>query len=1099
MAIARPDKRMYRLAAMGFAGLRLLGGVELKTGSGSAVPIPRKKAQALLAYLACHPGQAQPRDKLATLLWPEMEDQQARANLRKALFVLRSPLSAVRSSLRIEEEAVTLDVTELDVDVLTFQRLARKADPKALQQAADLYRGSLLEGLSVTETPFEEWLREERERLRELALETLARLLGHQAKSDDPAAAIGTALRLLALDPLQEAVHRTLMRIYAGQGRRDAALRQYQSCVDTLRRELSVEPETETRELYKEILRRRATPSEAARIAIASLDALTSKASRRPPPLPPDEAPMIGREPELTRLGTALDETFAGQGQLIAVLGEAGIGKSRLVSQFGVEAAKRGALVLVGHAYSTEQALAYGPWIDALRTGSILDRDDVLADMATVWRGELARLFPELATDEEKRAPTPADPRRLIEAVVHLLERLANAQPLVLVLEDAHWADEMTVRLTSVLSRRIATWAMLIVVTAREEDVAEAQALRDLLSLPSIVPLLLTPLSQRETATLAQSLRPRGQDENSDVAWTERIWAASGGNPFVVVEIMRSLEQGTTAMTTPDALYLPARVRELVAGRLHRLSERGRALAGLAAVIGRNFEFELVQRASGLGENEAAAGVEELVRRRVLRAIGERLTFVHDRVREVVYGELLPFRRKLLHRQVADTLESQHAADLDPYVAVLGQHYHEAEVWGKAFTYLRAAGSCTYHHAAYRQAAAYYEEALRVFDQLPKDKRRSEDAIDVRLELRMPLFYLSESHRINTALAEATRLAEAAGDHERLARVLVFRAQQHSFAADYRRAIELVERAVAMWKSHGLVAPPKAARILGYIFCHAGEYRSAIAALEETEHHDSRFDGGFPGDPTLRASLITAYKVTALVELGRFDEALWCADRGLRQAQELNHNHALALTGYTRGRIALGKGDAQIAIPALERSVTLSGDGQYTITFPVVASCLGSAYLLESRVDDALQILHKAVRLALPIHASCSLALAEACLHAGRTDEARELTQRTLATTLRIGERGTHARSLWLLGEIAARAEPADLQEAANHYREALLLAAELGMRPLVAHCHLALAKLHRCMDQRDPVEDHLTTAVTMYREMDMRYWLNRAEVELRT
>jgi len=800
----------------------------------------------------------------------------------------------------------------------------------------------------------------------------------------------------------------------------------------------------------------------------------------------------------LRRLVTALDEAVAGQGQLITVLGEAGIGKSRLVSQLGVEAARRGALVLVGHAYSTEQTLAYGPWIDALRTGGGLDRGDVLAEMATVWRRELARLFPELAGKDEERASTPADPRQLIEAVVHLFERLAIAQPVLLVLEDAHWADEMSVGLTSVLSRRIATWPMLIVVTAREEDVADARGLRDLVALPSVVPLLLTPLSQVETATLVQSLSPRGHDEQPGVAWTERIWAASGGNPFVVVEIMRALEQGTAAMTTPDALYLPERVRELVAARLERLSERGRGLAALAAVIGRNFEFELVQRASGLGEEQAAAGVEELVRRRVLRAIGEQFAFVHDRVREVVYAGLLPFRRKLLHRQVAETLESLHAADLDPHVAVLGQHYHDAEVWGKAFTYLREAGFRAYHHAAYRAAAAYYEQALKVFEQFPKEERRSEDAIDIRLELRMPLFYLSENPRTNTILAEATRLAEAAGDHERLARVLVFQAQQHSFAAEYRRAVEVIERAVAMWKSRGKAAPPKAARILGYILCHAGEYRSAIAALEEAEHDHGRVDDGFTGSPTLRASLSTAYRVTALVELGRFDEALRCADRGLQRAQKLNHHHALALAGYARARIALGKGDAQTAISALERSVSLSGDGQYPITFTVAASCLGTAYLLEGRVDDALRILREAVRFALPIHASCWLALAEACLHAGRTEETRELTLRTLDTTRRIGERGTHARSVWLLGEIAARAEPGDRQEAANHYREALVLAAELGMRPLVAHCHLGLGKVHRYLDQVQAHED-FTTAVTMYREMDMRSWLNRAEVELKT
>src|SRR5262245_2215981 len=606
------EKKRCILCEMARLQLRLLGGFDLQAGPGQAMPIKLKKAQALLAYLACHLGQSHPRDKLATLLWPEMDDRQARANLRKVLFVLRPGLSVVSPSLRLDEDTVTLDTAALEVDVLAFQRLARRADREALQQAVDLYRGDLLEGLGVTEAPFEEWLTAERERLRELALEALAKLLAHQAKTEEPLA-VETARRLLALDPLQEAVHRTLIRLYARHGRRDAALRQYQSCVDTLRRELSVEPEAKTRQLYQEVLRSRATPSESARTALAGLAALDTKATRRPPPPLADEAPMIGREPELTRLQIALNEAFAGRGQLIAILGEAGIGKSRLVSQVCVEAQKRGALVLVGNAYPNEQALAYGPWIDALRTGGVLDRDDVLAHVAPAWRAELARLFPELAPHDDQRARSPEDAMRLFEAVAHLLERLAKAQPLVLVLEDVHWADEMTLRLTSVLSRRIAAWPILIVMTAREEDVADAPLLRDLLRLASVTRLLLPPLSPDHTRALVQALG-RGRDAAAVAGLAERISSASGGNPFVVVETIRALEQGATPPTTVDALLLPERVRELIGARLERLSERARELAGLAAVIGREFEFALLQRASGLGADEAADGVEELVR-----------------------------------------------------------------------------------------------------------------------------------------------------------------------------------------------------------------------------------------------------------------------------------------------------------------------------------------------------------------------------------------------------------------------------------------------------------------------------------------------------
>jgi predicted ATPase len=355
-----------------------------------------------------------------------------------------------------------------------------------------------------------------------------------------------TARRLLVLDPLQEAVHRALMGMYARHGRRDAALRQYQSCVETLRRELSVEPEAETRQLYQEVLRGRATPSPTARLALAGLIAPASKAPRRPPPPLHDDAPMIGRGPELTRLLAALDEALAGRGQVIAVLGEAGIGKSRLVSQLSVEAVKRGAFRLVGHAYPTEQALAYGPWIEAVRASAVLSRDDVLAQLTPALRAELARLFPELATPEAQRAASPEDAMRLFEAVAQLLERLANTQPLMLVLEDVHWADEMSIRLVSVLSRRIAAWPILIILTAREEDVAEAPVLRELIGVPSVERLRLGPLSHEETTALVRSLGPRGRGDDRDAALAERIWVASDGNPFVIVETLRAVEQGAT-------------------------------------------------------------------------------------------------------------------------------------------------------------------------------------------------------------------------------------------------------------------------------------------------------------------------------------------------------------------------------------------------------------------------------------------------------------------------------------------------------------------------------------------------------------------------
>jgi len=234
--------------------LRLFGGFEAALPSGAPISLPTKKAQALLAYCALRPGQAHQREKLATLLWGDTEEYNARNSLRQTLFVLRTALRGNLSrTLRIAGDTVATEPLTIDVDVLAFERLAAERTPQALEQAAALYRGDLLEGFIVDEESFEQWLIEERERLRELAIEVLARLLRYQDAPGMTEAAVQTARRLLVLDPLQEAVHRLLMRLHGQAGRREAAMRQYEVCVNLLRRELRLEPEPETRQLCEAI------------------------------------------------------------------------------------------------------------------------------------------------------------------------------------------------------------------------------------------------------------------------------------------------------------------------------------------------------------------------------------------------------------------------------------------------------------------------------------------------------------------------------------------------------------------------------------------------------------------------------------------------------------------------------------------------------------------------------------------------------------------------------------------------------------------------------------------------------------------------------
>jgi len=627
--------------------LTLLGGFRARLDPLTPLTLPTRKARALLAYLAVPPGAAHPRDKLASLLWGSTAETTARTSLRQTLYALRKSLGGAHPPpLTVDAEAVILDPAAVTVDAHELELRAAEGTPKALAEAAALYQGDFLDGLGVAEQPFEDWLLEQRERLRETALKALAGLLARQRTVGAGDAAVQTALRLLRLGPLQESVHRVVMQLYADSGRRASALRQYQLCVATLERELRTEPEAETKALYHEILRRRAHVRSEPRsepLAVAAGSPLP-----HPPeliePLPGWEPPLVGRQRDLTRLREALDAALSGHGRLVALIGEAGAGKSRLVSELTAAATSRHGRVLVGRCYETERILAFAPWVDALRSGRVVEERDVLDTIEPGWRDELGRLLPELSsTGAPSSAPAgeaPAgrsggDPRYPFEAISELLKRLTRRQPLVVVLEDVHWADEMSVRLLAFLGRRLHEIPLLAVATVREEELADVgllrQSLDELEASGELTRLPVPPLSRAETAALVQALAPPGLSGPLVTHLAQDVWRVSDGNAFVVVEVMHALREGQT-VSGAQRLPLPARVRRLVQQRLDRLSERARRLVAVAAVIGRQFDFALVQRAADMSERNAAEGVEELVRRRVLRGAGDGLEFSHDHI-----------------------------------------------------------------------------------------------------------------------------------------------------------------------------------------------------------------------------------------------------------------------------------------------------------------------------------------------------------------------------------------------------------------------------------------------------------------------------------
>jgi DNA-binding SARP family transcriptional activator len=1082
--------------------LVLLGGFEARLEGGPTVFIRTRKAQALLAYLALPLGRRHSRDKAASLLWGNMRQERARSALRQSIFAIRHALAPVLPSpLVLAGETLALDAAGVDADVTAFERALSDGTPEALERAVDLYRGDLLAGLNVDEAPFEEWLIGERERLRERALEALARLLGHHRAAGAPEQALQIGLRLLALDPLQEAVHRTVMRLYLELGRRGAALRQYQLCVETLRRELGVAPEAETSALYRATLRSRPppVPLDGHRPERGRLDVPSSRSLE----MAPAATSLIGRRNELARLLDGLEAARAGHGRLVVVLGEAGIGKSRLVAEVAADASARGIRVALGRAFESEQVLPFGPWIDALRSEPLVLDQTALDALSPSERQELARLLPELG-DPPRGEREPDHYRVLFASVARLLAGASARAPLLVVLEDLHWADEMSIRLLAFVARRLQVWPLLVVATAREDELAEAPVLRrtmeELHRDDSAARVDLGPLTRAETLRLVERLsRAKGAAGTWPDAG-ERIWRASNGHPLIVVETVRALEDAAGVHGAAD-LPVPERVRRLLSARLDRVGSSGRTLLAAAAIIGRAFDFRLLAAAAGLGEAETAEGVEDLVRRRLLHNQGELFDFTHPLIRDVVHDTILPPRRRLLHRQVAGALESLHGDGIGQHALALGSHLLDGEVWDRAFEHLRQAGIDATAQAGLREAVVCFERALVAADHLPRTPRTTRESTDVRLRLVEALIQLAEYGRALHLIEEAERASGAMGDRRLLGTAAIHRSTLHGYLAEWARAQSAGELAVAIADELGDTALGLSATgRLAQVCLEIDDIPRAIHLLrrnlEALDRSTAGHAGGAEPATLMRASALNSL-ARACAFIGRFSEATGHGREAVRLAETMSPL-GIVVACHGLGFVYLHQGELAAAIAMLERGMDVARQGEYSTWWSTSAAGLGRAYTLAGRVPEGLALLEEAVARdeALRIftrHAARVRQLGEAYLMGGRLREAKACARRALDLARTHHEGRDEAWALTFVAQIAGEHEPVAIDRTEDLYRQARERAAALGLRPLVAHCHLGLGLAYRRAGNARAALAELTEAATEFGAMDMGFWLDKA------
>lgn len=882
------------------------------------IPLPASTAaRSLMAFLLLRRRQAHPRPVLAGTFWPDMPEPQARRALTQALWHIRRALPGLVCA---DTDGVTiLADARVWVDVQVFQELLDPGRPGGerderadLRMAIELYRGDLLEGF------YDDWILAERERLREIYIRALERLVYLEKSAGQFQPALDIALRLTQVDPLQEAAHREVMRLHVALGQPEAALRQFEVCRRVLQDELDLEPDAETMGLAVAIR------SAGAQESLPYLPLATAAPDARGMPTLP--VALVGREAERRELLAHIEEALHGGGGMVLVEGEAGAGKTRLMQEIARDAAWRGAQVIWGRGRELEGAGPYTPWVEALQDGlSPLRAGQLAHSVEHIWLQVLAQLLPALRAQAPALSPPPPlEPKnerdRLVNAIAQLLAAWGQYTPLVIILEDLHWAGENGLDLCLGMAERIRRQRVLVIGTYRSGEARAQPRLWEQLSALDRTGLcgrlVLPRLDSAATGELIRHSLGLGQPAP---AFEGRVYRETQGNPLFVLETLRALcdegllfrdQQGTWNTpwdeTTADyaELPLPRAVERVIARRLEWLAPVERATLEAASVLGSDFDFRLLQAACGVGAGDCLAAAGALVRRHLLDELPEVYAFSHAVIREMAYRGIAPDALRMLHRRAAEALEALRPGG----VQALAYHYTHGEVWDKA---ARA------HVEVGRQAAAVYaaRAALDAYDQALDILREhqpfsGDDADRVTFDIlaaRCSLLQIAGSKEQCAANVEAMlALATHLGTPDKQVEALLRQAEYlGTSASEYAAALDAAEEARTLARKHGLRrGEAEAWQVIGDVHTLLGQYPAAEEAL-----HHALAAWRELGEPATQVTHAYLQLVSTYRGKGDLDRAEAAARKALEMAEAQRDMLALAHVHNGLAWIARAHGD----------------------------------------------------------------------------------------------------------------------------------------------------------------------------------------------
>jgi DNA-binding SARP family transcriptional activator len=1009
--------------------------------------------------LLVHANQVVALDRLIEELWGQQPPAQATASLQAYVSNLRRVLEPGRRGRTPPRVLVTrprgyrLVVTPSDIDAARFVRLAGEGHrlleggrptqaAQVLGEALGLWRGPAL--ADVAEEAFAQ---AERQRLEELRLVVLEDRLAAELALGRHAGAAAELAELVGLHPFRERLHGLWMLALYRSGRQAEALGVFQSARRLLGEELGIDPSPWLRRLEGDILRQApgldwTMPAGGVGQPQVEAAGLAVSAATTPVVPPADEDALVGRKAQLALMDAALRAGAAGHGRVMLVAGEPGIGKTRLAEEAARQAAGQGVQVAWGPCYEGEGAPAFWPWVQVMR--------QVLADATPGELGallgrsgpEVSQLLPELKELVPGLEPPPvvelaAARFRLYQAVTGLLRRLAEARPVLVVVDDLHWADMGSLGLLAFLAAELRAARLVVLGTYRDVDVAAGQPLAETLGAlarqPVVERIVLGGLGTADVARLVATTVGTRPDERLVRAVHER----TEGNPFFVTELLPLLQsegtlQGDDAMTAARRA-IPVGVREVLQRRLARLPEQTNAVLLVGAVAGRGFDLDLVEAVAGLDEERALEAVEAAVVAGLVvedeEAVG-RYQFAHGLVRETIYEDISRARRVRLHARVGEALLGLHGRDDPEHVLELARHWWAAvSVTGAeaALPFVLAAADHAMAKLAFEQAEQQLHRALEVLESMPPTEAADDPAA----------------------------LPALVGVHS-----------GYTVRAEHDRARALAERVLhGARRSEDPQALLAGHFLLGHTLSVQGELSAARHHLEAAVRLAAAMPEAtrLPGIPLALGA--AGLLEIVLVVLGLHDQATRVAEAASRAIERSPHPYAKAAAMVTGEYAAVNSRDPRLLRERAAAAAALCERWGFQMLAVSATAPLEWAQAIEGDPAGGARLLRQALARWAATGSQAARPqllglLAEAEQLAGRPDEALRLLDEALTQVNRTGERFFEAELHRLKGESLLAMSPLQADEAETAFATSIAVARRQGAKLLEDRATTSLDRL---------------------------------------